>query len=402
MSSSTKPNYQLTVENDSINFLSWKRSWQLCLGCYGTAGEEILNNQLNARIHVAEPMVQQFVLDEVNVNGVIQIVQRGWNAEDRKQLPARKAEWAAMQEKYKKSRGQLMAAILETIDQNLATDLENQPQYDEIIRANDHLGLWRLVGHVVAMKGGSQVNLVTKWRNLRQDTNTLAAHIKQFERLLANIDGAVQPISPREKAEQLVRSIDHSKYNVVFGPFYHLLEVPVPAGVIDPFPTYDDLKNRLIKYDASFKRDIKMEVDTSAMFAETTGIENRRCYRCGKHGHLVKDCKVKPYRNLAKVWDDGKIQPTMKQETSNFKMLKVKPYSSTSSNTRRTMKPVFKSSKMTLSKPTFENQKSNVKKKVKRIFFVEASDEEQNNQEAEASEQSEEESVHDSDYNPEQ
>jgi hypothetical protein len=197
MSSISKPNVMLKEENGRVNYLEWKRAWETHFQGYGTAGKEVLEDRA-LRTPEMKPMVGPNIREEQMVNGQVQIVVRAMTAEDRRQIPAKLAAWDAAEEKYIKSKGQLFAGILSTIEKPLCIYIENQPEYDDISRLYNVRSLWKLIKKCISNKGGSQIDLIMQWRALSQGSQTLSDHINEFEKLYENIDTTVHPITARE------------------------------------------------------------------------------------------------------------------------------------------------------------------------------------------------------------
>jgi hypothetical protein len=113
-------------------------------------------------------------------------------------------------------------------------------------------------------------------------------------------------------AEQLVRSVDFARYESILGQYAHLMEQPVPAVGADPFPTYNDLKNRLIRFEA-MKEDANLyddEPDSNALYSSTNQSSSWKdapmCYNCNLPEHYSRDCTNPPSSSCRRCRGDHK------------------------------------------------------------------------------------------------
>lgn len=294
MSSNLKPLVTLKDENGFVNYLEWKRAWETYFSSYGTAGKEVMEDR-EIRALERKPVVAATIEEEQFVNGRLQRVQRAMTAEDKKQVPARVAAWETAEEKYMRAKGQLFVSILSTLEASLVVYVENQADYEQILRQNNVRLLWKLIRRVCSNKGGSQVDLIMKWRNLDQKSKTLSEHINQFEKLYANIDTEAHPISARGKSEQLVKSVDLEFFKPIIGRYLILIERPVPEGQPDPFPGYNDVKDELIRYDEIMKKNkLKNDYEGSNDTVLYANKDELICYNCQQHGHYQRICNNPP------------------------------------------------------------------------------------------------------------
>jgi hypothetical protein len=362
-----KPDIILTDRN----YLEWSRQWMLHFGGYGVAGKEIQQNTY-IRNQIRRPIIGANMQELQRVDGADIWVDRPMTNEDRKQLPARQAEYDTAQEKYERSRGQLIVSIMSSVESTLLTYIENQPTFDEIIATNDQIKLWNLIKTVNNTKGGSQIELLQKWRNLKQNTENISNHLKQFEQLYANIDTAAAGITPRAKAEQLIRSVNFHRYNPILANHYLQLEQPVAVGEVDNFPTYNALKDKLLRYDEILIKnqssDMESKTEETIFFTKEKKM-HIICYNCGEKGHIAKHCS-----STRNVKQDNKF----KTESSFTK--KMIPKSSNSSISANQIKSFKKKtnlkSKFINNNKNNNNNNNNKSNKVYRMVQVEDDNEE--------------------------
>lgn len=297
MTSNLIPAVTLKEENGFINYLEWKRAWETYLPSYGTAGKEILEDREIRALDI-KPMIAATITEEQLVNNVVERVTRNMTNEDRKAIPAKLTAWETAEEKYRKTRGQLFVGLLSTIESSLRTYVENQPEYDDILIQNNIRSLWKLVRKVIANKGGSQTDLIMKWRNLTQGSKSLSEHVNQFEKLFANIDTTVQTISQRQKSEQLVKSVDMEYFNPIIARYIIMIEKPIPEGTPDPFPTYNDVKDELFRYDEVMKKARAQSATSTKLSSNETAFYTSNyqpiCYNCLQPGHYKRQCTNPP------------------------------------------------------------------------------------------------------------
>lgn len=425
MSTVFKPSVLLKEENGFINYLEWKRAWEIHFPGYGTAGKEVMEDR-EIRSLEWRPVVGPTMPEEQMVNGVLQIVNRPMTNDEKKQVPTKLTAWSVAQEKYDKSKGQLLSAMLESIEQSLHMYVENQPAYDGIIRQNNTRDLWKLIKTVVSNKGGSQLELIMKWRNLTQGDLPLSVHINQFEKLYANIDTTANQITPRQKAEQLVKSVDLEFFSPIIGHTIIMVEQPAPLGMPDPFPEYNVIKDQLIRFE-THKNKLKPTVaDTStsstAMYANSQ--TNVTCFKCLQPGHFSRDCKnqakcsicggshhsnrhndqlTKSHRNDNAPRLTFRPRSDEQRDTpKRFKLVKMIPKSSSSSSSSSSMSRigVVSDGKKGFKKPFDPKNRDHKPKQVKKVFYmqeIEDNDLHQSNDEDESEDEYEEYVMDDSD-----
>jgi hypothetical protein len=368
-SSGLKPEIILT----NGNHLEWNRQWIVIFGSYGTAGKEIAQNRY-IRNEIQRPIVGALVREQQIIDDEIVWVNRQMTNEERKSLPARQSEYDTAQEKYEKSRGQLIVNILNSIDSSLITDVQNQSSFDDIITENDQIRLWNLIKTVISIKGGSQVELLQRWRNLKQSTESISKHIKSFEQLYANIDAGAAGITPRAKAEQLVRSVNFVRYNMILANHYLEMEQPVPDGALDPFPSYNILKDKLLRYDEILMKNLPVQSESQsaddAIFFTKEKKFNPTCYNCGEKGHIAKYCTSNRDIKHVKPNVDHNLRKEFKFRKPEL-IMNHKPTSKTSTSSSQSK--TFKKKSPNLKSKLIINKKPN---KVFRMVQVEDEDEE--------------------------
>jgi hypothetical protein len=347
-----KPEVSLTEGN----YLDWNRQWKLYFGGYGMAGKELSENRY-IRNQFRRPIIGAMIREQQRVDGEDVWVDREITNADLKQLPARQAEYDSAQEKYERSRGQLIVNILNSVENSLLIYIQNQSSFDEIITDNDHLKLWNLIKTVNNTKGGSQVELIQKWRNLKQTSDSLSNHLNLFEQLYVNIDTAAAGITPRAKAEQLIRSVNFQRYNSILANYYLQLEQPVEGE--DTFPTYNNLKDKLLRYDEILIKNQPSNVESKTeetIFFTKEKKMNITCYNCGEKGHIAKHCPNNNRQfNPTKMNVDN--QSNHQHSKSEFKF--KRDFKNNNNNNKHSSRY-----SMTTSRPkTFKKQSSNLKSK---------------------------------------
>lgn len=366
MSGGSKPSLILKEEGGIVNYMPWKRNWELCFASYGTAGEEL---QLNQQIRANVPMPAAV---------------------------GRQDEWNKAEERYKTKKGQLMANIQETIGASLLVDIQNRPMYDQIIRTTDHFGLWNLIQTVVLLRGGSQDELKNRWENLFQEDKPLRDHIQMFEHLYANIDLTLIPIPERNKTIRLAKSVNHDRYEVITKDVLLLSRRPPPAqGEIDHMPRYNDFKDNLISYESILENEEKRKPEKSpsasksvAMFAKSSSSKDVVCYNCGEQGHYAKLCPNPPkcgicgegHRTDRHSSKETRNQSVTKHESivipKGYKLVRDPAYNSSSGSSSKVTSSGNKSSKHVHKKP-FEikpKEKIDKSKKYKKVYLTESGD----------------------------
>lgn len=390
----------LRVVDGSVNYLEWKRNWTHHFSGYGMAGKELLENR-NIRSLLLRPTNGAAqIFEPIQVDDRVQAVGRALTAQDRSNMPKLQADWDKAQESYERSRGYLLGAILDSIEASISTDVQNQPTFDGILQRCDHRALWNLIQTVVNMRGGSQVNLVNNWRKEKQRGRKLADHILKFEQLLANIDQGFNGINERAKAEQLVRSVDFARYESILGQYSHLMEQPVPAVGADPFPTYNDLKNRLIRFEAMKEDAISYddEPESKVLYSSYQSSSSKdipMCYNCNLPGHYSRDCTNPPScRRCGGEHKTNEHQYGLRNQNQKrdrkldipkgYKLVK-EPTSShrlSTSSTSNSRGSLGLDNRKPLKKPfnikSTGNEKAETTRSVKRVYYVEESDNEDN------------------------
>lgn len=391
MSVNSKPSVTLKDADGFVNYLEWKRSWETHLPGYGTAGREILDNR-DIRSLEWKPVIGPTLREQQIIGGVLQMVERPMTAEDRKQIPTKYAAWETAEEKYCKAKGQLFANILSTIEPNLYAYIENQPDFEQILTTTNVRALWTLIRRVISNRGGSQGDLYMKWKSLEQGSKTLTEHINQLEKLYANIDLTVYPITARQRAEQLVKSVDLKFFSPIIGRYILMIEQPTPVGVPDPFPGYNVVKDELIRYNEVMnKLDNKNEGESSTILLAKD--DGGVCYNCLKSGHFQNGCRNPPKcivcgqahrsdqhekytnkdRNSNIVRRYESKYPDHKEKSKQFKLVRMAPKSfvqSSSSSITRPSNGVVSGGKKLHKKPFQLKVVDNKIKEPKKIYYL--------------------------------
>jgi hypothetical protein len=113
----------------------------------------------------------------------------------------------------------------------------------------------------------------------------------------------VRPGTLREKAEQLVKSVDLVTYNSIIARYIIMIEQPVEDGQVDTFPTYNTVKDELFRYDNILKRlrtagQPSGDQYSGGRSSSTAYFVNQNhgslCYNCLEHGHYSNVCRNPP------------------------------------------------------------------------------------------------------------
>jgi hypothetical protein len=176
------------------------------------------------------------------------------------------------------------------------------------------------------------------------------------------------------------------------------MEQPVPAVGADPFPTYNDLKNRLIRFEA-MKEDANLyddEPDSNALYSSyqsSSWKDALMCYNCNLPGHYSRDCTNPPsFRRCRGDHKTNEHQYTLRNQKQKrdrqldipkgYKLVKEptslhRSSTSSSSNSRGSMESDNgKPFKETFNIKSTGNEKAETPKSVKRVYYVEESDNE--------------------------
>jgi hypothetical protein len=287
---------------DLDNFMLWHKSWTRKLRSYGLIGEEIIYN-IDIRSQILKPSADAPLMEVTQVNNVPQVVQRPLTERELKQLTALQTAWDKAEALYKKEKGELFSDLIDSIDSSILPYLFNEPTYETIERDGNTRGLWNLIILTLQQNGTSQHELVERWKNLRQkspDTHMveeLNLFINKFEAVLMLIRQTENGITPRKKAEQLVRAVDYDTYNIIVNSWLLTID-----NYEVPFPEYNIIKKTLLDQDKIFKRQqvdrgfvSKVSTSSSTKFSDNkNSISEDICYKCGKVGHRRFECKGQP------------------------------------------------------------------------------------------------------------
>lgn len=295
------------------NYLEWTRDWALCLPSYGTAGDEVTKQKATIEF-LHKPLVGDRMWQiEEDENGGEVWVQVEMTEYQKRQVPTRLATWKSEYEKYKKARGALINNIMNSIDESLRITIMNQPTYTDLTQKSDSVGLWKLITQVMQSQGASQQDLINQWNNLRQlNTSTgqledIQVHINMFEQILININCEANGITDRRKAEQLIKSVSLSKYESIIGNW--ILMIEQPEEITNPFPKYNVVKDKIMKYDEILSKSDKV-LSTSSTSTVMNGFSSVAygssisagngstvtCLNCGRRGHIRRDCMHEPVK----------------------------------------------------------------------------------------------------------
>jgi hypothetical protein len=303
----SRPRVQLSRQN----FLEWTRDWALCLPSYGTAGDEVAKQKETIEF-LHKPIIGDMMWQmEENFAGDEVWVQVPMNEYHKRQVPSRLTAWKSEYEKYRKARGVLINNLINSIDESLKITIMNQPTYPELTSKSDSVGLWKLITHVMQSQGASQQDLINQWNNLRQinpssgHLEDIQIHINKFEQILININTEANGITDRRKAEQLIKSISLSRYESIIG--HWILMIEQPEDPTNPFPKYNVVKDKIMKYDEILSKSDKISKpsSTTVMNGFTTisydnnfsyPDSNVTCLNCGRRGHVRRECTNQPVK----------------------------------------------------------------------------------------------------------
>jgi hypothetical protein len=292
------------------NFLEWHREWQLSLPSYGLAGEEVMKLKETIEF-LHKPTLGDTMWILTEESGEEKWTEIKMTPYHRKQLPSRLSSWKNDFDKYKRSKGLLISNLINSIDESIRITLMNQPSYNEIIANLQSIKLWNLITLVMQSQGSSQQDLINEWNNLRQYDNIngsiidLNKHINKFEQIYMNINPLTSGISDRRKAEQLVKSLHFQRYQAIIGPW--IILVDTPDNPLNPFPTYNEVKDRIMKYDQVLKKSESENNNsdyTLSAFSLHKKVKSHQsfspnpitCLNCCKRGHVRQECFSKPVK----------------------------------------------------------------------------------------------------------
>lgn len=329
----SRPKAQLSRQN----FLEWTRDWALCLPSYGIAGDEVVKQKETIEF-LHKPIIGQLMWEmQENEAGQEVWAQVPMSDYHKRQVPNRLSAWKSEYEKYKRARGTLINNLINSIDESLKITIMNQPTYTELTSKPDAVGLWKLITHVMQSQGASQQDLINQWNNLRQfDPNTghvedIQVHINKFEQILININTEAHGINDRRKAEQLIKSISLSRYESIIG--HWILMIEQPEDISHPFPKYNVVKDKIMKYDEILSKSDKTSKSmtaTSVVNGFSTSYDNKypssttsvvTCLNCGRRGHVRRDCMNQPVkcaRPGCKQWHPTQLHDKLATQQAPF------------------------------------------------------------------------------------
>jgi hypothetical protein len=278
------PSMKLTKDN----YLKWSNEWKLLYPSYGICGQEILEQRNHWETELM-PMRQTHVVENVRqMDGTVVQQQRPWTAQDSTALPARLAAYETKHEKYVMNRQKLMVNIISSIDSLLLNSIQNMHQYEGIINNGNHRQLVELIHYAMESTGVTQTELRRQFDNLTQGDEELTQHIIKFEELASKINA--HNLTPRAKAVRLVESVNFSRYQTIIANWTLL-------GQLEPYPEYNLVKEKLMKYDDKLKSQESIISETSGKYAglqATARSSTVTCYNCGEMGHIKSECRRAP------------------------------------------------------------------------------------------------------------
>lgn len=324
---------------NATNFIEWYEAFKNQVGRYGLAGEEVLNCKLfDFTPEIRSDMWSYQVKD--SVTGEISTKRRRWNSQADREMQSRNALLEKRQESCIAHRGRLWAHAYSRIDDNVKSRLK--VSYDKVFTAAQKekncvalFQLFRLVCSGLAKDQLLELQIKLSKIRHRHGNEDFDVFLVRFETLCKQIRQAGRKITEKEKMQYLCRAVDTQFWKGELSQC-HALEVTDSL-----YPKYKDMTPKMSKYyrsimkppvgdgggkrnrepsdgdgrdelgnplsEKSLKKRLKahkaelMAVFTKAIEkvdkkpeAVAKGATKLCCFRCGRKGHLSRECKMKP------------------------------------------------------------------------------------------------------------